>query len=635
MINFFKLLDRNKRTINVVILITLLFTLAYFINNARIQNNNYFKITRNIQNLMLHNKDFNLYLKNSFEYNNFDIIQNIIDNSHNELEALQKNDILLSIQDEEFKKRFDALNKNIEVKHTILERTKAYRAVLNKSYVIVQKIKDNGINNNLSELYSTVMTIDKNPSIDIEKELQQLSKITKKYKNKNDVFFLKHTKVIFEYHLKLLHLNKQLKLLSVEQELKDFNITYSQYAYSIVQTAYLAIVVLFLSLICSIMFYLIYDYKLSKSQKELSRFRKTVEDSDNIVIITDEKMIIKYVNAAFTKTTGYSAQEAIGKNPSFLNSGRQSPEFYKELKDTIYAGKKWSGQFINKNKQSHLSFESATISPVFDENDNIVEFIAIKSDITKETIGQEQLLKKEKLLLQQSKMAALGEMLQNIAHQWRQPLSLISTASTGLLVKKELNIQTSLDEDIKTLNTINDTTQYLSDTINAFRDFFQHNKEKVKFNVKDIYQKTLNIVQSKFNSLDIKLIENIEDITITNFDNELIQVLMNILNNAKDILEINNQHNERFIFISIYTHHDHLIIKIRDNAGGIKDEIISKIFEPYFTTKHKSQGTGIGLYMCQEIITSHMNGKIRVKNKTYFYNDKEYKGAEFKISIPL
>ena len=237
------------------------------------------------------------------------------------------------------------------------------------------------------------------------------------------------------------------------------------------------------------------------------------------------------------------------------------------------------------------------------------------------------------LLLEKSKMADMGEMVANIAHQWRQPLSLISTASTGLLVKKELDIKTSKEEDIKVLNTINDATQHLSETINAFRDFFHPNKEKVSFKLSDVYKKTLNIVETRFKNLNIEIIEELEDISITNLDNELIQVIMNLLNNARDILEI-SKNNKKLIFVKIYKEEKHIVISVKDNGGGINNSIIDKVFEPYFTTKHKSQGTGIGLYMCQEIITKHMNGTLEVSNQTYTYNSVQYTGAQFKIIFP-
>lgn len=406
-----------------------------------------------------------------------------------------------------------------------------------------------------------------------------------------------------------------------------------QYSQAIFHNKF-SIIILFFLLMSSVIFSFIYYNKLATSERELSRFRKTLEDSDNIIVITDENGKIKYVNHTFTQITGYTPEEVLGKDPKILSSGKQSKEFYKELKETIYSGHKWSGEFINKNKNGTLNHERATITPVFDENNKIIEFVAIKLDITKETLAQKQLIKREKLLLEQSKMAALGEMLHNIAHQWRQPLSIISTASTGLLVKKEMKMETTVEEDIRTLNTIANATQNLSETINAFSDFFNPNESKINFKLQEVYKKTLNIVQQRLNVLDIEVIEDLEDISITNLDNELVQVMMNLLHNARDALET-TQNERKLIFVTIKKQDNNVIISIKDNAGGINESIINKIFEPYFTTKHKAQGTGIGLYMCQEIVTKHMGGRITVSNKTFSYEGKEYTGAEFKIKFPL
>ena len=624
----------NKRIITSSSLILLLLTLAFFINNARVQNNNFFQINNNIEKLTLYNKEFDLYLKNSFTYNNFDIIEQKIKDSKNLFAELQSNQILSSTKNVTIKKALETLTKQMTTKYDIISKVKSYRAILNKSFVLVQKIKNDGINNKLNNLYTVIMTLDKNPEFNIQEQLDKFNGDTSQYTTRNEKFFLKHSKTIFTYQLKLNIINENLKQLPLEKELENFHKTYNNYSQSIIQKAYLAIIILFISLIFSILFYLYYDYKLALSKKELSRFRKTVEDSDNIVIITDANIKIKYVNATFTKITGYRSKEVLGKNPKMFNSGNQSKEFYHELKETIFKGEKWSGKFINVTKSGEFTYEKATITPVFDEENNIIEFVAIKLDITKETLAQKQLIKKEKLLLQQSKMAAMGEMLQNIAHQWRQPLSIISTSSTGLLVKKELSIKTSIEEDIKTLNTINDSTQYLSETINAFSDFFNPSKEKATFNLKDAYQKTLNIVLSKFKNLDIEIIENIENITVTNLDNELIQVLMNLLNNARDALA-NTTGIKRYIFVDISTSKNSVVIKIKDNGNGIPEDILEKVFEPYFTTKHKAQGIGIGLYMCQEIISKHMNGKLTVSNKKFSYNNQNYQGAEFKIVFPL
>lgn len=624
----------NKRIFTSFSLILLLITLAYFINDAKRQNDNVYKINNSLGKIKLFNKEFDLYLKNSFTYNNFDLIEEKIKASKKVLQSLKTNEILLSIDDNKLQDSLQLLYSQSSEKYGMINRVKSYRAILNKSFVLVQKLKQQGIDEKLNKLYTIIMTLDKNPEFNMEHELKKLSSLSKMYTTRNEKFFLKHSEIIFKYQLKLNTIKSNLTQIPLEDTVNQFNIIYNNYSQLIIKKASLSIIVLFISLIFSILFYLFYDYKLALSKKELSRFRKTVEDSDNIVIITDKHIKIKYVNAAFTKITGYSQAEVLGQNPKMFNSGKQSSEFYQDLKSTIYNGKKWSGKFINTDKNGELFYEKATITPVFDEKNNIIEFIAIKLDITKEVISQKQLIKKEKLLLQQSKMASMGEMLQNIAHQWRQPLSIISTASTGLLVKKELNIKTTIEDDIKTLNTINDSTQYLSETITAFSDFFNPNKAKTLFHIRDVYQKTLNIVLSKFKNLNIEIVENIEDITITNLDNELIQVLMNLLNNAKDALE-NNQKTSRLIFVSISKTEKNIIIKVKDNAGGIPSSIIEKIFEPYFSTKHKSQGIGIGLYMCQEIITKHMNGTLTVSNKSFTYKDIQYKGAEFKIVFPL
>jgi len=623
----------NKRIVNTFILISLLLTLAYFINNARIQNNNFYKVNNHIERIILFNKDFNLYLKNSFKYNNFDIIQEKITSSKIQFEKLKNNITLLKSTDTRLNIEIKELDITLREKLDIINRVNSYRAILNKSYVIIQKIRQDGINEKLNNLYMTIMTLDKNPSVDMEKTLKNVYLFKRKYTKKNDKFFLKHCTAILKYKKKLDQINLYLEKTPLEKDLHKFHEYYNSYSLKIIEKAYLSIIILFILLILSLIFYLIYDYKLSKSRKELKRFRKTVENSDNIIVITDEKIKIKYVNNAFTKITGYTLDEVKGKNPKMLSSGNQSKEFYKSLNQTIFNGEKWSGEFINISKSGDLSYEQATITPVFDEDRKIVEFVAIKLDTTKETLAQDQLIKKEKLLLQQSKMAAMGEMLQNIAHQWRQPLSLISTASTGLMVKKEMQIVTTPQEDIKILNIINDATQHLSETINAFRDFFNPNKEKINFKLQDVYKKTLNIVETRFKSMDIEIIENLEDISITNLDNELIQVMMNLLNNARDILETMNI-TQKLIFVNIYTEDNNVIISVKDNGGGIDEKIITKIFEPYFTTKHQSQGTGIGLYMCQEIISKHMEGEITVSNQSFEYKGINYTGAEFKIIFP-
>lgn len=227
----------------------------------------------------------------------------------------------------------------------------------------------------------------------------------------------------------------------------------------------------------------------------------------------------------------------------------------------------------------------------------------------------------------------MGEMIENIAHQWRQPLSVISTVATGAKLKKDLNILSD-EEFYETVDIIKNSTLHLSNTIDDFRNFFSNDKELTSFDINVPIDKVIYLVSSKLKNRNISIIKNHQEIYVLGLENEFIQVILNIINNSIDAFETNNN-LDKFIFINMYKENNTAILTIKDNAGGIKNENLDRIFEPYFTTKHKSQGTGIGLYMSLEIINKHMNGKLSASNKEYIYNNKKYTGAEFKIELNL
>mgnify|MGYP000741677533 CR=1 FL=1 len=247
---------------------------------------------------------------------------------------------------------------------------------------------------------------------------------------------------------------------------------------------------------------------------------------------------------------------------------------------------------------------------------------------------QNERTKQQNIIAQQAKMAAMGEMIGNIAHQWRQPLSSISTSATGMKLQKELNI---LEDKflIEGLEQINNSVQYLSTTIDDFRNFYKPDKNKKEFRILETINKVINLVDLQFRSNGITIIKNGQDVKINSFENELIQVLINILNNSRDELIKKDKDYEKLIFIDVLKKQKNLLIQIKDNAGGIPIDIITRIFEPYFTTKNQSQGTGIGLYMSREIISKSMNGEINTKNVTFEYEGKSYEGALFEIIIPI
>ncbi len=248
---------------------------------------------------------------------------------------------------------------------------------------------------------------------------------------------------------------------------------------------------------------------------------------------------------------------------------------------------------------------------------------------------QEEVEKNKKIqthLFKSEKMASMGEMIGNIAHQWRQPLSTISTGATGLQVKKEYG---KLDDEFfnDTCEMINRNAQYLSETIDDFKNFIKGDRELLVFNLSETIGSFVHLIEPSIKRHNINLVLDLQDdIECENYPNELIQCLVNIFNNAKDILklEIDNE-DDRLFMIKTSQKDDNVVIEIQDSGGGIPEDILHKIFEPYFTTKHKSQGTGLGLHMTYNLVVNGMNGTIEVYNKIYEYNDKSYTGAKFII----
>ncbi len=254
----------------------------------------------------------------------------------------------------------------------------------------------------------------------------------------------------------------------------------------------------------------------------------------------------------------------------------------------------------------------------------------------KESLKKEMEIKveKEKILIQQSKMAAMGEMIGNIVHQWKQPLNLIAVSNGLLKISQEKENFTCKKDINKAIDNIGTSVQYLSTTIDDFRNFFKPEKEKRNYDLETIFEKTLKLIISELKNNNIKIIKNIKSFNLYGYPNELLQVLINIIKNAKDELIKLEKNKTRLLFIYTFKENDNVIIKIKDNAGGIPENIIDRIFEAYFTTKSQDEGTGIGLYMSKRIIEG-MNGKLSVVNCEYDFKGIKYKGAEFTLELRL
>ncbi|MGA1931356.1 sensor histidine kinase [Arcobacter sp. YIC-464] len=254
-----------------------------------------------------------------------------------------------------------------------------------------------------------------------------------------------------------------------------------------------------------------------------------------------------------------------------------------------------------------------------------------EQDIREQT---SKLIEKENLLIQQSKMATMGEMIGNIAHQWKQPLSLISTSNGMLKLNKEFN-NFSVEQLDEAIENIDNSVKNLSDTIDDFRNFFNPNKNITYFKIEHSFDKTFKLISSQFKNNNIQIIKNIDEVELYSYENELLQVLINIIKNAKEQLDKLENSDTKLLYVSAKKIDDKLQIKIEDNGGGIIEENLNKIFDNHFSTKKEEGGSGIGLYMSKQIIQNSMNGEIKAYNNIIEHENTPYKSACFEILLPL
>ena len=218
------------------------------------------------------------------------------------------------------------------------------------------------------------------------------------------------------------------------------------------------------------------------------------------------------------------------------------------------------------------------------------------------------------MLLQQSRLAQMGEMISMIAHQWRQPLNTLSLLTQSIVLKYKADTLNPIYINEFHTNTKKQITQ-MSSTIDDFRNFFKPEKEKRQFSLSEPLYHAIDILKPRLDIERIQIEEKIdEEISIYGFENEIGQTIINIINNSIDALNDNKTIKEKKILISLEKINTLSVLSIVDNAGGIPDNILDKVFDPYFSTKGEKNGTGLGLYMSKVIIQEHMNGKLEVSN---------------------
>ena len=280
-------------------------------------------------------------------------------------------------------------------------------------------------------------------------------------------------------------------------------------------------------------------------------------------------------------------------------------------------------RLIFQQKQELEILKNTLENRVEEKTKELLELNAILENRVDEKVGE--ILKKDAMLVAQSRNATMGEMINMIAHQWRQPLQTMTLQISNNKFNVMLD-KSGLDESIKTLDTISDTLIYLSDTIDDFRNFFKPDKEKNNISIAMLIERAINFSKPKLDTQHISLSFTCnENIFIDTYVNELIQVLINIINNASDAIAESNSPIKQIV-VEVEQSASEVIINFEDSGGGIEEDALNHLFEPYFSTKEKN-GTGLGLYMSKMIIESQLKGHIEAVNIN--------QGARFSIFLPL
>lgn len=370
-------------------------------------------------------------------------------------------------------------------------------------------------------------------------------------------------------------------------------------------------------------------YDITHEIQELKRRDAIYNSQQSIVVVTNGKNI-KNINTIFFSEFGFANLEDFKSKHSCIC------ELFRQKNGCEYLaremeGMTWNNYMRQKSKESYqvLMINKDGIEKIynvkssgnlFSEDDYEDEEVIVFNDIT-------ELEEKNRILVMQSKDAAIGEMMSMIAHQWRQPLSVQSTILSRIRVMREMDMldDTSFDSALDKLNM---QISYMSKTIDDFREFFKDSDYLESIEVQDIVYSAKNLVEVILNSKNISFEVDFRvdrEMKVETMLSKISQVFLNIYKNAIDQIGSKNIEDGQ-IRVNVYTQEDELIIEVCDNALGVDESIIDKIFEPYYSTKSKN-GTGLGLYMSKKIVQESLGGKLSVKNVD--------KGACFIISLKI
>lgn len=362
---------------------------------------------------------------------------------------------------------------------------------------------------------------------------------------------------------------------------------------------------------------------------------------DNYVlsIHTDIHGIITKVSSAFLKLSLYEENQIIGKHYSFLAHEDSNKIIYTNIDKSLQNLQEYSGKLKNKKNNGSAFWINMTIKPMFNKYGDVTGYTSLMFDITNEinlndeaSMLQEQvntakneIEEKENLLIEQSKLTIMSETLQRLSHEWRQPLNLISIQAQKLELDYSLDDIPSPDKAMDVLEKIKNEAKALSKTIENFQGFLEPKNKIELTSSKEIIDNAISIFSKKEANLKINYsIENNK--SFETYKNELTTVLVNLFYNSYEAIK-NNRIEKGFIEVKEYIIADSIYFEVIDNAKGIDNKIIHKVFEPYFSTKEQKHGVGLGLYTSKIIVELHLNGLISI--------EKSKDGTKVKISFPI
>ena len=371
--------------------------------------------------------------------------------------------------------------------------------------------------------------------------------------------------------------------------------------------------------------------------------------SDLIFIVNNELDFVR-VNRAMAEYCGVTPMELVGRKCyEVMHATKAAPDncLYAKIMECR------ESQKMEYNAEKFNTIFDVTMSPIFNAEGQITSVVHVARDITEKKRNVDllaaqkkqleeinstlesrineavaELRKKDDILIQQSRLNAMGEMISNIAHQWRQPLNNIGLIVQSLQLAFKANDLTVEELNADVVETMK-VLQQISDTIDDFRNFFSYEEKASYFSVNEIISRALSFVEQSLKRKEIKIeVDEEPDVAADGFPNECMQVFLNIILNARDALVEHHEISDvcqRLISVRIFNKNGRAIVTVRDNAGGIAEDILPKIFDPYFTTKKQNSGAGIGLYMAKMIVEKKMHGSLTARNVDG--------GAEFRIEM--